>query len=91
MLSYLLEKNSNFLNFLCLLRNFWKFSTEDVHSYKFLTPLPVQILPLPCNFGNIWQNRMLVSPGGLAPSPWGNPGSATVSYDFLLRKYPIKK
>ena len=29
-------------------------------------------------FGKFWQNRMLSPPGGLAPSPWGNPGSATV-------------
>ena len=28
-------------------------------------------------FGKIWQNRMLVPPGELAPPPQGNPGSAT--------------
>ena len=29
-------------------------------------------------FGKIWQNRMLASPGKLAPPPRGNPRSATV-------------
>ena len=30
-----------------------------------------------------WQNRMLAPPPGeLAPSPWGNPGSATDSIPF---------
>ena len=28
-------------------------------------------------FGNIWQNRMLVDPGELAPQSRGNPASAT--------------
>ena len=28
-------------------------------------------------FGKIWQNRMLVPPGELAPPPQGNPGSTT--------------
>ena len=29
-------------------------------------------------FGKIWQNHVLVPPGGLAPPSRGNPGSATV-------------
>ena len=28
-------------------------------------------------FGKIWQNHVLAPPGGLAPPPRGNPGSAT--------------
>ena len=34
-------------------------------------------------FGKIWQNGMLASPGGLAPPPRRNPGSATANYSFL--------
>ena len=33
-------------------------------------------------FGKIWQNHMLPPPG-LAPPPWGNPGSATANIIFV--------
>ena len=36
-----------------------------------------------CSFGNIWQISMLVTPGGLAPSPQGNPASATADGKFV--------
>ena len=35
-------------------------------------------------FGEIWQNRMLAPPGGLAPPSRGNPGSATVYITVAL-------
>ena len=31
-------------------------------------------------FGKIWQNRMLVPPGELAPPPMGNPGSVQFTF-----------
>ena len=38
-------------------------------------------------FGKIWQNRMLVPPGELAPPPRGNPGSATACSSILHRNH----
>ena len=51
-----------------------------IYIVKFWTRAPppqVQILSISCSFGEILENRMLVPPGGLAPAPRGNPGSAT--------------
>ena len=36
-------------------------------------------------FQKIWQNHMLALPGGLAPPPMGNPGSAPVNHYYYLQ------
>ena len=50
------------------------------------SPPGVQILSIPCTFGEIWQNRTLAPPGELSPPPRGNPGSATDSIKILDAK-----
>ena len=60
----------------------WKILNHMTVAYlhsKILEGPPVQILSISCSFGKFWQNHMLAPPGGLAPSPWGNPGCATAS------------
>ena len=41
-------------------------------------------------FGKVWQNRMLAPPGGLAPQPQGNPGSATGYEIFVIESVRVR-
>ena len=46
---------------------------SDPHHLR-TTPTTPWLAEFCAAFGKIWQNRMLASPGGLAPPPADNPG-----------------
>ena len=54
-----------------------------------VSPLGSKFFQFHAVFGKIWQNLMLAPPGELAPTPRGNPGSATESNSSLILKYFI--
>ena len=55
-------------------------SLADVGGARDVRP-PVQILSISCSFWGILAKSYIGAPGGLAPSPRRNPGSATDSID----------
>ena len=47
-------------------------------------PMAEKFSQFPAVFRKIWQNHMLAPPGGLAPPPTGNPGSAPGLHHNLI-------
>ena len=65
---------------LCKLLSYHESEQWRIYIVKFWTrppPCGSKFFQFHAVFGEIWQNRMLVPPGELAPPPRGNPGSAT--------------